>query len=281
MKANRLLGAALTAGLGLAATSGTTVVGAEPKKGTPVAAPARAAEAPVTKKPITLDPPGIAWGMTLKQVGALIDKQLDESYVELYKKTSPGVNTKALDAQLIEEKSAFRRSRIDFGKLPTGIDSTPLKGEYSYMNKESLMILERNGKKKHFFFIQDKLWKIIDDHALSDASPQGKNFTDAVVKLAKTLGISGRVNPPAFDKGQFSTEIDWKDANTHLRAIERGDTALALAYEDVITLGNLNALRPNKPVESDGIDPAVAAATRKDDAPPAPPPPPASKKGTK
>ncbi|KYG06979.1 hypothetical protein BE21_31750 [Sorangium cellulosum] len=276
MKAKRLLGAALAVGLGLAAITSTTVVAAQPKRGksgAPAAAPARPAEVPATKKTIALTPAGLAWGMSTKQVAALIDKMLDEAYVPRYKATSPGVKMKALDAELAEEKSAFRRSRIDFGKLPTGIDGTPLKGEYTYLNKESMMTLARaDGGKRYFFFIQDKLWKIIDEHALGEGNPRGKDYQSAVVKLATALGVPGRVTPPEPEKGRYVTEVDWKDAATHFRAIERSESEIAFAYEDLVTLSSLDSLRPNKPVDANAIDPAVASAVRKDEPPPGPPP---------
>ncbi|KYF73953.1 hypothetical protein, partial [Sorangium cellulosum] len=271
MKAKRLLGAGLAVGLGLAAITSTAVVAAQPKRGN-AAAPARPADPPATKKTIALTPPGIQWGMSTKQVAAVIDKMLDEAYVPRYKATSPGVKMRALDAELAEEKSAFRRSRIDFGKLPTGIDATPLKGEYTYLNKESMMTLIRDGGKRHFFFIQDKLWKIIDEHALGEGNPRGKDFTSAVTKLASTFGLPGRVTPPDPDKGRYVTEVDWKDAATRFRAIERGDAEIAFAYEDLVTLSSLESLRPNKPTDANAIDPSVASAIRKDEAPPAPPP---------
>ncbi|WP_437308581.1 hypothetical protein [Sorangium sp. So ce388] len=272
MKAKRLLGAGLAVGLGLAAITSTAVVAAQPKGGKAAAAPARPAEPPVTKKTIALTPAGIAWGQSTKQVAAVIDKMLDEAYVKRYKATSPGVKMRALDAELAEEKSAFRRSRIDFGKLPTGIDATPLKGEYTYLNKESMMTLTRDGGKRYFFFIQDKLWKIIDEHALGEGSSRGKDFQSAVVKLATALGVPGRVTPPDPDKGRYVTEVDWKDAGTRFRVIERSETEIAFAYEDLVTLSSLDSLRPNKPVDANAIDPSVASAIRKDEAPPGPPP---------
>ncbi|AUX20582.1 hypothetical protein SOCEGT47_010540 [Sorangium cellulosum] len=269
MKAKRLLGAALAVGLGLAAITSTTGAAAQPKGKS--AAAARPAESPAMKKKIALSPKGIAWGMSTKQVAAVIDKMLDAAYVPRYKATSPGVRMRALDAELAEEKSAFRRSRIDFGKLPTGVDATPLKGEYTYLNKESMMTLSREGMKRHFFFIQDRLWKIIDEHTLGEGSPRGKDYQSAVVQLAKIFGVPGRVIPPDPDQGRYVTEVDWKDAATHFRAIERGETAIAFAYEDLVTLSSLDSLRPNKPVDANAIDPVVASAVRKDE-PPAPPP---------
>jgi hypothetical protein len=227
-----------------------------------VATPAPAATPPMTTKPIALTPAGISWGLSMKALTVVYDKMLDEAYKPLYDKVSPGVKMKALDAALEEEKSAFRRSRIDFGKLPTGVDATPLRGEYTYMNGESLMTFTRDGQTRHFFFIKDKLWKIIDERKLGETSPLGKTFQDAAVKLAGTLGVPGRVLDPDPAAGRPTTEIDWTDAATHLRAIDRGGSAMALAYEDNATLANLASLRTIKPANEDEIDPAVAAAVR-------------------
>lgn len=252
MKAKRLLGAFLAGGLGFVTMAATPPVLAA--GGTPQTA------APTVKKSIPLPIAGLSWGMSPKQVAAAIDTLIDDDYRPLYKEVQPGVKMKALDAQLAEEKSQFRRGRIDFGKLPTGIDGTPLRGEYTYQNKESLMTLNRKGQATHFFFIQDKLWKVIEEVKLSDASPIGKTFPEVAVKLSAKHAVPGRVLPP--DGTRSSVEIEWKDASTHLRVIERSDTAVALAYEDNGTITNLAALRSFKPVADDGIDPIVAAAMR-------------------
>lgn len=272
MYAKTILGIMLGLGLGLGAITGTTVAEAQgKKKGGKTEQPAAPTVAPTTKKNIVLIPSGVAWGMNHKQVAAVIDKLIDEAYKDQYKKVQPGVKMKALDAQIAEEKSAFKRSRIDFGNIPTGVDSTPLKGEYSYNNKESMLRLERDGKKMFFFFIQDRLWKIVEERALGEGSPHGKDFTEAATKLSATFGVPGRVIAADFDKGRYFTEIDWKDGASHLRVQQRGDTAMAIILEDNVTLGNLDSLRANKPQEDSGIDPAVAALLRKGDEP-APPP---------
>lgn len=270
MKAKRLLGTVLAGGLGLLAMTFTGDALAQGKKPKKEAAPPPITATPMTKKPIKLLPEGLAWGMSPKQVAELVDKQVDADYDPVYKKTSPGVKMKALDAQVAEAKSAFRRSRIDFGKLPTGVDSTPLKGEYSYLNKECMLTLERPGHAvRHYFFIQDKLWKFIDDYNLNEGSSLGKTFQEAVVNLAtKVFSAVGRVQQPDFAAGRPAMEIDWKDQVTHVRVIERGETALAIAYEDIGTVNNLAVLRPNKPAQDDGIDPAVAAAVGRVAAPP-------------
>jgi hypothetical protein len=280
MKAKRLLGTFLAVGLvTMAAAPSVLAAGGTPKKEATVAPPST--EAPTVKKSIDFPLAGLAWGMNRKQVGAVIDKLIDEDYRPLYKETQPGVKMRALDAQLAEDKDQFRRSQIDFGTLPTGIDSTPLRGEYSYRNKEALMTLNRKGQATHFFFIQDKLWKVIEEVKLSDTYPLGKTFQDVAIKLSSKHNVPGRVLAP--DANRAAMEIDWKDASTHLRVIQRSDTALALAYEDVATVANLGALRVNKVVQEETIDPAVAAIMRGggDQGPPVPEKKDDKKKGKK
>jgi hypothetical protein len=266
MKAKRLWGALLTAGLTLAAATQATDVLAKPTKGDGVAG-----DPPVSKKPITLTLTGIAWGQSPKQIGDLVDKILDDDYRPLYKEVQPGIKMKELDAQIAEDKAQFRRSRVDFGKLPTGLDASPLRNEYTYNNKEALLSFTRKGELVYFFFIQERLWKIIEEKKLGDASPLGKTYTDAVVKLSGNFGVPGRVLQPD-GASRSAVEVDWKDATSHLRAIQRSDTSLAIAYEDGATLANLASLRPNKPVQDSGIDPDVAAAIRGPSSDPGPPP---------
>lgn len=267
MKAKRLLGAFLATGL-MTMAAAPTVMAAPPK---PAAAPAEAGAPAVNNKSKKIDLPiaGLTWGQSPKQVGAAIDKLLEADYQPLYKDTSPGVKMKALDAQLAEDKDQFRRSRIDFGKLPTGVDASPLRGEYTYNNKEFMMVLTRKGQVTNFFFIQDKLWKVIQEVKFSDASSLGKTFPEVAIKLTGNFSAPGRMLPPEGNRSAM--EVDWKDSVTHLRLIERSEAAHALAFEDLGTVSNLAALRPNKPVEDNGIDPSVAAIMRGADQGPPPP----------
>jgi hypothetical protein len=287
MKASRIFGAVLTLGLGLAMVGAGGDALAQnkkpPAKKEPAAAPV-AAEPPMAKKPMVIEPTGLAWGMDHKAVAAVYDKQFDDDYKPKYKSVSPGVKMKALDSALAEEKAVFRRSRIDFGKIPTGLDGTPLKGEFTYNNGESMMSVTRNGQTRYLFFIKGKLWKVVDEIKLAEGTPYGKDFQSAVVKQATALGTPGRVLPPDAAKGRPMPEVDWKDSSSHIRAVQRSNTAFALILEDNVTLGNLASLRTNKPAEDSGIDPSVAAIMGGQSAPPGPPegdkgkPPPKEKK---
>jgi len=267
MNAKTLSGALLCAGLSLGVVSHAVDVHAQGKKKKD---DAPATEPPASKKAITLTLAGVSWGQSPKQLGDTIDKILDDDYRPLYKTVQPGVQMKELDAQIAEDKAAFRRSRIDFGKLPTGLDASPLRGEFTYNNREALYNFGRKGETTYFFFIQERLWKIIEEHKLSDTSPLGKTYPDVVVKLSTAFGVPGRVQA-ADGVTRNAVEVDWKDATTHLRVIQRGDTAAAFAFEDNGTLANLASMRTSKPVDDNGIDPDVAAAMHPNAPDPGPP----------
>ena len=280
MKANKIWGALLATTFGLAAIMAPTNADAEKKKKTDkVEAPTGPAQAvkPIQLLPVTAN---LKWGLSVKDTAKAIDGMLDAEFKPIYQATSPGIAMKTLDSQLREEKSSFRRSRIDFGLLPVALDSTPLAKEYSYRNNESLLKLDRKGETRYFFFIQDRLWKIIDEINLEKKNPYGKTLQDAAVKLSTLYGAAGRVIPPNPDKQIYSTTIDWKDATTHVRLIERGETAIAIAYEDNSTLDNIDTLRANKPVVEDDI-PAEIRALKQDASEPSGPPPAAPEKDKK
>lgn len=209
---------------------------------------------------------GLRWGMShadvtkmFTETGGVIWKDYDEKL----KKARVGPEQTALEAERERTKQAFARSFLEFKDTPTGYDATGIKGEYTYRNKESLMWIERKGKKRYFFFINDRLWKIYDEVPLAEGSAMGKSFQDAVAQLNGKLGANGRMQAANPAKGLETTTVDWKDSSTHLRAVDRsGEHVVGIAIEDNGTLNSLASLRANKPVDPTAIDPTVAAVTQ-------------------
>lgn len=238
-------------------------------KDKPAAAPA---EAPNVAKPVAIQPKELAWGIDRKKLGEIYDKVIDEDYKPKYQKAQPGPQTDALDAEVAERKAEFRRSLTEFNDTKTGFDMTPLRGEYTYNNKEALMSFERGGRIRYFFFIQNKLWKIVDSYKLGEKSPYGATWETALGKLTKHFG-EGRNRDADADAGRPFQEVDWKDTNTQVRAVNWGNDEFAIAFQDSATVANLSNLRKNK--ESGGgsvIDSKVKDAGKaKPEAPKAPP----------
>ena len=159
--------------------------------GDPLAPPSHGGGKPATGKGgeppsvTTLAPflDGLKWGIShaeiqkqFTQTGGVIWKDYDEKLA----KARVGPEQTALEAEREREKNAFVRSFIEFKDTPTGYDTTGIRNEYSYKNKEALMWITRQGKKRYFFFIGDKLWKLYDEVPLEEGGAMGKTFDEAV-----------------------------------------------------------------------------------------------------
>lgn len=209
---------------------------------------------------------GLRWGMSHAEVqkmftetGGVIWKDYDEKLA----KARVGPEQTALEAEREQVKQAFGRSYIEFKDTPTGYDATGIKGEYTYRNKESLMWIQRQGKKRYFFFINDRLWKIYDEVPLAETGAWGKSYIEAVNNLNAKLGAQGRVQGADASKGIEATTVDWKDGSAHLRAVDRsGEHVVGIVIEDQNTLGNIASMRANKAVDPTAIDPSIAAVTK-------------------
>ncbi len=208
----------------------------------------------------------LRWGMshadvtkTFTENGGIIWKDYDEKLA----KARVGPEMSAIENEREQAKQAFGRSFIEFKDTPTGYDATGIKGEYTYKNRESLMWITRQGKKRYFFFINDRLWKIYDEVPLSESGVLGKTYLDAVNTMNGKLAAQGRVQGADPAKGVNATTVDWKDGSSHLRVVDRsGERVVAVVMEDNGTLGNLASLRPNKAEDPTAIDPTIAAVTK-------------------
>jgi hypothetical protein len=225
-------------------------------------------------KRIGLAPAGLKFGMGLEGIERLYAKVLDEEYLPLYKKAAPGPQTDALDAELKQRKGEIRRSKVEFGNTPTGVDQTSLKGEYSYANGESMLRLTlRSGTERYMFFFGDKLWKVYDEHKLKKGTPMGETFESAVKSLQARFGTPPKKVPANPEKGQNFDEAVWTTPDMVIRAVDRGSIC-AVVYADRETQEELPKLRRNKPKNETAMDPDVAAVLKKNEPPPGPPPDP-------
>lgn len=237
-----------------AAGEGKPVLG---KSGRPSAPP------PMVKQPIQIAPPGLHFGMSSSELVEFYDHVLDQDFVPLYKATPIGPKMKEVDAALAEQKSAFPRSEVVFGNLPTGIDNTPLKGEYNYKNNETMLSITRQGATRHFFLQSKRVWKIYDEVPLKKDGELGASYQDAVAALTKRYGVAGRVLAEDAAHGRMATEVDWVDAGTHVRAIDRSfENLVGLVFEERSTAEKMASFKSSQKSDEGQIDPTVAAVTR-------------------
>ena len=220
---------------------------------------------------------GIRWGLTPEdlvkeytKVGGIIWKEYDKLLVK-----ASGPQVQALESQRQAELDAVDRNYITFdGSRPVGFDSSGLKSEYTYKNGEGLIFVEGRGVKTYFFFFgvdrnnttnkkQGRLWKIYKEYKLAADGAMGKDYLGAVNKLNGQFGVLGRVVNPTPENGVVLPTVDWVDAaGIHVRVVDRGgEGVVGVIAEEMSTVRNLNAMRPNKTVDPTAMDPSIAAIT--------------------
>ncbi|HET9958437.1 MAG TPA: hypothetical protein VFQ61_28275 [Polyangiaceae bacterium] len=215
------------------------------------------------KESFQISPKGLKWGMSLEAIAKLYDKVIEDEMLPLFQKAQPGLELDAVSEEQKNRKGELRRSRIEFGNTPTGVDQSPLKGEYSYRNSESLAVITLpSGTKRHFFFFNDRLWKVYDEHKLKKGGGLGENFQEALKALTKRFGVPPKVVPADYDKGRPFDEAEWRDPDKVIRAVDRGQV-LAVVYADRKIQENLANYRKNKvELGGEGIDKDVAFVTK-------------------
>jgi hypothetical protein len=207
-------------------------------------------------------PEGLHFGMTTTEIIDFYSRVLDQDYVAIYKRTPIGVKMKEVDASLADEKAAIARSEVTFGAVPTGIDNTPQKGEYSYKNNETMLSVVRQGITRYFFFQNKRLWKTYDTVALREGSEFGATYDSAVAALTKRFGVKGRSLAQDAEHGRSYPETDWVDGTTHVRAIDRSyEKVVGLVYEERVSADRLAAYRASQKGNDGAIDPQIAAFT--------------------
>ena len=222
------------------------------------------------EKATGLSPKGLHWGLTLEGVAKIYDKVFEDEYLPLLRKAQPGQEMQGLEDEQKTRQGILRRGRIDFGTIPTGVDQSPLKGEYSYNNAESMATLRlRSGTERHFFFFSDKLWKVYDEHKLKKGSALGETYEGAVKVLATKFGSAPKKAPASPEKGQSFDESVWTTPDMIIRAIDRGNV-IAVVYADRETQEDLPKRRRNKPKNETEMDKDVANALKKSEAAPDP-----------
>jgi len=209
------------------------------------------------------------WGQSHLDVARVMNQTggvFDVDYNAQLARMQPGVAMQSVEAERDQKKKFFESSWVQFNDTPTGFDNTHIKGEFTYRNHESVMYVDRGGKRRYFFFIGtspgERLWKIYDDIPLKQGGLLGASFQEAVTKLNVQYSVPARIRAANASQGVAHTEADWQDGSSHLRADDLGDGNVAVILEERNTLNNLAQLRANKEVDPLAMDPSIAAITR-------------------
>jgi hypothetical protein len=232
------------------------------------AKPAKEPGPPEVDKKIKLSPDGLHFGMTLEEISKLYEKVFDEEFVPLYKSVEPGPRMSELDSELADKKQLLLRNKLEFGSLPSGLDNTPIGGEYTYNNGESMSQIKlRSGVQRYFFFFGNHLWKVYDVYKLGKKSKLGADFDGAVEGLGKQFGKAPRARKADPSAGRSVDQVDWQDKETIVRVHDHGNGSAAVAYIDRKIDEGIDKFRSNKGPRGEALDHDVSDVTKSKAAP--------------
>jgi hypothetical protein len=262
--------AALAVTTGLLASLAVASRGAAVALAAPPAKPAAQVADPPTVGSLSTMIENLKWGINHTEVARIYNGTgglFDVEYNPVLAKMQPGVRMQALEADRENRKAGFASSFLEFKDVPTGYDATNLKGEFTYRNHEEIMNVDKDGKRRYFFFIGappgERLWKIYDEIPLNATGSLGNTYQDAVTKLQTTLQVAARIRPADPSSGLYFVTADWQDATTHLRAVNRErEHIVGVVLEDRQTLSALPQLRSAKIDDPLAMDPSISAITK-------------------
>ena len=255
--------------------AGSLAAQAEAKGSDKDSKPKAAAQPEKKKVKLVEGPEGLRLGLTSESIAKLYDRVFTEEYLPRYKKVSPGPRMEALELELEDRKAELRR-RTEFGSVPVALESSPLKNEFSYGNRESMtqISLKRTvmsddlkqqrevGYHRYFFFFSDKSWKIYDEYKLGKKGLHS-TFKDGILGLSAQLG-----SKPQMLKADPSSKRDyeaavWVEGETVVQLLNREEEdTLAIVYIQKAVLDKLDHFRPNKP-EAEAVSSEVMDVTSK------------------
>lgn len=190
-----------------------------------------------------LRPLGLRWGLSPNEVAIIYEKVIDKEYLPRWAKVEPGVQMQQLEQEIADRKYELRRDQVDFDGTPSGYESTPFRNEFTQNTGESVLRIQRAGKKRHIFFINDKAWKVMDVYPLGEGSRWGADFPAAVAKITTVMnapeGIHLKEDPGI---GRIE-EVVWTDGKTILRLMNMGGGELCIGYVDRATADRISELR--------------------------------------
>jgi hypothetical protein len=210
--------------------------------------------------PIATSMGDLRWGMSEREVSSYAKRELATEYNAALAKTKDAGQQSKLKNELKTAQSEVDKT-VSFQGGKSRWDSSPIAGEFTYNNEESMMMSKDISGTTYYFFLDGKLWKYVRVLDKKAAGGDFKKFSKYIEdKFGKGREKKGEVTP-----GQGDTHwLEYLDRNSRMRAADdngkRG--GYAMIFEEMATVRQLASTRPQKPARLAGAS---------DDDPPAEP----------
>lgn len=193
----------------------------------------------------------LRWGLSEREVSSYAKREIATEYNAALAKTKDAGEQGKLKTQMKSAQAEVDRSLTTFDKGKSKWDNSPVAGEFTYDNQESMLVSKDISGTTYYFFVDGKLWKYVRVLDKSAAGGDFKKFSKYVEdKFGKGRTKKGEVTP-----GQGETQwLEYLDRNSRMRAADdngkRG--GYAMIFEEMATVRALASTRPQKPARLAG-----------------------------
>jgi hypothetical protein len=189
----------------------------------------------------------LRWGLSESEVTSFVKRKLEERYSAQIKKTHDAGKQAKLKSDLKRAQAEVSKGLVEFTGSSSRWDRSPVAGEFTYGNGESMLVAKDEGSENYYFFVSGHLWKwfkVLDKDAFGHGD--FKKFAQSIEgKFGKGRLKKGEVSPGQGD-GQW---LEYLDRNSRLRAADAGSKrgVFALIFEEMSTVRELASTHPTKP----------------------------------
>jgi hypothetical protein len=205
------------------------------RKPAPAAAPAADAG-----KAIQQELGEVRWGMSKADVLKVLKAQIRAEFEQRIKVERDIMRQDALYQEAQDRARRLSGDYVAFDGQKTGWDVSPIRGEFTHGNRETMLVVAQRTTRDMYFFIQGRLWKWYREY-----SPQALQVNDAGEALAVLQSRFGAGKPQqdrVSDAEAAHQGTTWTDGSTRVTALRRGADA-CLILEDQRTIDQLAVLR--------------------------------------
>ena len=196
--------------------------------------------------PIATSMGDLRWGQSERDVSGFAQREIAATYNAEIAKTKDAGKQAKLKAEAKRAQAEVEKSRVEFEGGKSRWDNSPIAGEYTYDNGESMLVAKGPGTDSYYFFLNGKLWKVVKVLDKQTAGADFKKFS----KLVEDKFGKGRVKKGEVTPGQGNTQwLEYLDRNSRLRAADASDKrgGYAMIFEEMATVRELASTRPKAP----------------------------------
>jgi hypothetical protein len=186
----------------------------------------------------------LRWGLSESEVSSFVRRKLEERYNAQIQKTHDASKQAQLRSEM---KRALADVRVtEFTGSSSRWDRSPIAGEFTYGNGESMLFAKDDTSENYYFFLSGRLWKWYK--ALDKGTFNHGDFKKFSESIENKFG-KGRLKKGELAPGQGEGQwLEFMDRNSRMRAADNSKRGVfALIFEEMSTVRELASSRPSKP----------------------------------